>query len=190
VFVGDRTTRRTSVASRSLHGPLLTASDERSYGTFAVVIEPGANPPVRLPWEPSLHAAASGTKEMGPSRDAAAARIVVALVNGTRAPVTLVPMRATVRVTRRAAALASCPERSLILAFGGMLEPGRSQSLATPLGCDLSIEAVYDVDVSVASPSTGKALHLATHAIRVGLMPPPPMRIEDVTSSTKILGGM
>jgi hypothetical protein len=126
---------------------------------------------VRIPWEPSLYGAASGTKDMRPSTDPAAAHIVVALINATRAPVTLTPLRATMRITRRGSSIHACPDRSADLAFSGSLAPGRTQSLATPLGCDISPEALYDVEVSVANAS-GAKVRLATHGIRVRVNAP------------------
>ena len=144
---------------------------ERTYGAFALQIDPGANPPVRVPWEPSLYAAASGTKDMRPSSNPAAARIVVALINATRVPVTLTPMHATMRVTRRGSSIQACADRSADFAFTGALAPGRSQSLSTPLGCDISAEALYDVEIAVSSPNGGK-LRVATHAIRVTVNAP------------------
>jgi hypothetical protein len=163
-------------------------STERTYGSFGLVIEPGPNPPVKLPWEGALHGAASATKEMRPSTDPNKARVVVALINGTRAAVTLTAVRAITRVTRRGSTVPPCPERSVDLAFSGSLGPGRTQSLATPLNCKLDAEAVYDVDVAIANPS-GAKVHLATHALRVGILPPPPPRPEDVQRG-KVIGGM
>ncbi len=158
----------------------------RTYGSFVLQVEPGANPPVRLPWDTSLHVAASGTKEMRPSDDRRKARIVIAVVNGTRAPVPLSPLHAVLRVSRRGSTVAPCGERTVDLSFSGSLGPGRAQTQTAPLGCDLSAEAVYDVDVSLASPA-GARLHVATHTIRVGVLPPPPPR-ED--SEGKFIGGM
>ncbi len=163
-------------------------SAERTYGSFSMQIDPGANPPVRMPWETSLHAAAAGTTEMRPSRDPKAARIVVGLINATRAPVTLVPLRASLRVTRRDSTVPPCVDHVVDLAFTGSLAPGRVQTLATPLGCELSVDAVYDVDVSVTN-GAGAKVKLATHAIRVGVLPPPPPRPEDVQQG-KVIGGM
>lgn len=166
-------------------------SAERTYGSFTMVIEPGANPPVKLPWDASLHAAASGTTEMRPSTDPNKARVVVAMINGTRAPVALTPVRAILKVTRRGSTVAPCPERSVELPFASSLEPGRSLSLTTPLGCNIAAEAVYDVDISVAN-AAGAKVKLATHAIRVGVLPPPPPRPEDGRSNApgKVIGGM
>jgi hypothetical protein len=144
----------------------VAAAVERTFGSFPLQVEPGSKPPVVLPWERSLHAAASGTKDMRPSKDPFAARIVVALINGTRAPVTLAPVRATMRVTRRGSSAPACAERGVDLAFAGTLAPGRSQSQSTPLGCDISTEALYDVEVSVAN-GAGTRVRLATHTIRV-----------------------
>lgn len=163
-------------------------SAERTYGSFALIIEPGANAPVKLPWELSLHGAASGTKEMRPSTDPNAARVVVALINGTRAAIKVAPVRATMRVTRRGSTVPTCRERSVDLAFSGSLEPGRKQSVATPLGCVLEAESLYDIDIAIAN-SAGANVHLATHAIRVGVLPPPPPRPEDVQRG-KVIGGM
>lgn len=161
---------------------------ERTYGSFAIQIEPGSNPPVRLPWDASLYAAASGTKEMRPTKDPNKARIVVALINPTRAPVALTAVHAVMRVTRRGSTVAPCGVRNVDLAFNGSLAPGRSQTMASPLGCDLSAEAVYDVDLAVTSPS-GASVHLATHSIRVGVLPPPPPRPDDHPIG-KVIGGM
>jgi hypothetical protein len=173
-----------------LRGRPRGASDaaERTYGSFSFTIEPGANPPVKLPWDPSLHGAASGTKEMRPSSDPNKARVVIALINGTRAPVTVGSVRATTRVARRGSTVAPCAERSFDLAFTGSLAPGRTQSLATPLGCKLEAEAVYDVDIAIAN-AAGTKVRLATHSIRVGVIPPPPPRPEDVQRG-KVIGGM
>lgn len=164
-------------------------SAERTYGTFAVQIDPGANPPVRLPWEGSLHAAASGTKDMRPTTDPNKARIVVAMINGTKKPLTLAPLRATMRVSRRGSTVAPCAEHSAELAFNGPLAPGQTVSLAAPLRCQLSAEAVYDVDVALTNAS-GNRVHVATHTIRVGVIPPPPPRPEQGQQPGKLLGGM
>lgn len=161
---------------------------ERSFGWFALNIEPGANPPVRLPWDPSLHAAASGTKEMRPTDDPRKARIVVALSNGTHARAALSPLRATMKIARRGSTVAPCPPRSVDLPFTGSLAPGRSQSLTTPLGCEVTAEAIYDIDISVAN-AAGAHVHLASHALRVGVLPPPPPRGED-SPGGRVIGGM
>ena len=163
-------------------------SDERTYGAFAIQIEPGANPPVRLPWESSLHAAASGTKEMRPTKDPNKARIVVALVNGTKSAITLTPLRAFMRVTRRGSTVAPCAEKGVDLAFSGTLAPGRTVTMATPLGCELPAEAIYDVAVGIGNAS-GARVHLANHSLRVGVLPPPPPRPED-SQPGKVIGGM
>ncbi|MBX3188778.1 MAG: hypothetical protein KF819_17300 [Labilithrix sp.] len=163
-------------------------ADERTYGSFVMTIEPGANPPVRVPWEPPLHAAASGTKELNPTADPNAAKIVVAMINGTRAPVTLSAQKAVVHVTRRGSRVAPCPERIADLPFTGSLGSGRSQSLTIPLRCDISADAVYDVEVTLASAS-GQRVRLATHAIRVGVLPPPGPRPEE-TRAVRGYGGM
>ena len=147
------------------------AATERKYGSFTLQIDPGTNPPVRIPWEPSLYGAASGTKDMRPTKDPAAARIVVAMINPTRAPVTLAPVRATMRIKRRGYSIQACADRSADLAFSGTLAPGGAQRLATPLGCDISAEGLYDVEVSVANAS-GVTVRLATHAIRVTVNAP------------------
>jgi hypothetical protein len=76
------------------------------------------------------------------------------------------------RVTRRGSSIQACPDRAIDLAFSGSLAPGRSQSLATPLGCNISPEALYDIEVSVANAS-GAKVRLATHAIRVSVTAPP-----------------
>jgi hypothetical protein len=147
------------------------ASAERSYGTFPLQIEPGPNPPVALPWEPALRAAASGTKDMRPSTNPAAARIVVAVVNGSRAPVALAPLHAVLRVTRRGSSIQACPDRVVDLAFTGTLAAGHMRALPMPLGCDISTEALYDVDVSVTNASGGR-VRIATHVIRVTVNAP------------------
>lgn len=161
---------------------------ERTYGSFAITVEPGANPPVRLPWQPSLHAAAAGTKDLRPSKDPNSARIVMLLVNGTSTTAALGTLRATMSVTRRGSTVPPCAPRNVDLAFSGSLAPGQTQSLTTPLGCDLSAEAVYDVDIALASAASTK-VHIATHAIRVGIIPPPPPRPED-SQPGKSIGGM
>jgi hypothetical protein len=153
-------------------------SAERIYGSFPLQIDPGPNPPVRIPWKPWLYGAASGTKDMRPSTDPAAAHIVVALINARRAPVTLTPLRATMRITRRGSSIHACPDHSVDLAFSGSLAPGRMQSLATPLGCDISPEGQYDVVVSVANAS-GAKVRLATHGIRVHVNTPSSPGVQD-----------
>ncbi len=163
-------------------------SAERTYGSFAMQIDPGANPPVRVPWQNSLHAAAAGTNEMRPSKDPKAARIVVGLINATRTPITLAPVRAQLHVVRRGSTAPPCVDHAVELAFNGSLEPGHVQSLATPLGCTLDADAVYDVDVSIENQA-GARVKLATHSIRVGVLPPPPPRPENVQQS-KVIGGM
>lgn len=165
-------------------------SAERTYGTFPLVIAPGANPPVKVPWDESLHAAASGTTEMRPSTDPNKARFVVAMINGSRAKVTLTSVRGIVKVARRGSTVAPCPEHSVDLVFNATLEPGRSQSLTTPLGCNIGADAVYDVDISIAN-AAGRRVKLATHSIRVGVLPPPPPRPDDTVSPPgKVIGGM
>ncbi len=147
------------------------ASAERSYGSFPIQIDPGSNPPVRVPWETAVYAAASGTKDMRPSNNPNAARVVIAMINATKAPFVLAPVRATLRVTRRGSSMQACPDRNVDLAFTGTLEVGRSQALSTGLGCDISAEALYDVDVSVANAS-GARVRIATHGIRVTVNAP------------------
>ena len=163
-------------------------SAERTYGSFALRIEPGPNPPVHVPWDASLQVAASGTKELPPTHDPKAARIMIAMINGTRAPITLAPVRASFRVTRRGSTVPPCPEHGVDLAFTGALAPGRLQTLMTPLNCEIWAEAIYDVDVSIAN-AAGTKVHVATHVVRVGMIPPPPPRPEDVERG-KVVGGM
>jgi len=166
-------------------------AEERSYASFSLHIEPGANPPVPLPWTPgpTLLAAASGTKEMRPSRDPDLAKIVIGVINGGRTATTLSPMRATLRVSRRGTAVAPCAERSVDVAFSGPLAPGKVKAITLPLGCNLSAEAIYDVTVHLAT-SVGR-VRIATQAIRVGVLPPPPPRPDDVTGPPgKVIGGM
>lgn len=163
-------------------------SEERTYGSFSMQIEPGANPPVRLPWDASLLGAAAGTTDMRPTKDPNAARIVVGLINATRAPVVLSSAQASLRVTRRGSTLPPCVDRNVELPFTGPLAPGRMQTFATPLGCVLSADAVYDVDVFLSN-GAGARVKLATHAIRVGVIPPPPARPENVQAG-KVVGGM
>jgi hypothetical protein len=146
-------------------------SAERSYGSFPLQIDPGSNPPVRVPWETAIYAAASGTKDMRPSNNPNAARIVIAMINATKAPFVLAPVHATLRVTRRGSSVQACPDRNVDLAFTGTLEVGRSQSLGMGLGCDISAEALYDVEVSVANAS-GARVRIATHGIRVTVNAP------------------
>ncbi len=165
-----------------------TEADERTYGSFALVIEPGANPPVRLPWDGTVHAVASVTKEMRPTKDPNHARVVVAMINGTRAPATLAPVSATFHVGRRGVRIAPCPDRRVDLSFGGALASGRTQMVAVPLGCELSQEAIYDVDVTIANGG-GTQVKLASQAVRVGMLPPPGPRPDD-NGTAKIIGGM
>lgn len=165
-----------------------TEADERTYASFAMSIEPGSNPPVRLPWDGNIHSSASVTREMRPTKDPNKARVVIAMVNGTRSAVTLAPVHATFHVTRRGMKLVPCADRQTELAFNGSLAPGRTQSLSTSLSCELSQEAIYDVDVMIANAG-GARVKLATQSIRVGVLPPPPPRPED-TGQAKIQGGM
>jgi hypothetical protein len=165
-------------------------SAERVYGAFLVQIEPGANPPARLPWEASLHAASSATKDMRPTKDPNTGRVVIALINASQSPVPLAPLHAALRFTRRGSTVAPCSERDVPLAFNGTLASGSSRAVTVPLGCALSAEAIYDVDVSIAN-AAGAKVHVATHAIRVGVIPPPAPRPEDVTpGQSKVIGGM
>ena len=157
-------------------------SAERVYAYFSLQIEPGSSPPVGVPWERSLHAASAATKDMYPTKDPNIARVVVALINASRSPVALTPVHATLRVTRRGSTVAPCPERAVELAFSGTLASGSLRFVALPLGCALSAEAIYDVDVSLAGAASGK-VHVATHSIRVGIIPTPPTRPEDVQQS-------
>ena len=156
------------VLGRSRSAP---AAAERGFGSFVLQVDPGPNPPVRLPWDPALYGAASGTKDMRPNSDPGAARIVVAITNASKVPVTLAPLRASMLVTRRGSSIHACPERAVDLAFAGSIAPGRSRALSTPLGCDISPEALYDVDIWVANGS-GTKVRLATHPIRVRVNAP------------------
>ena len=144
---------------------------ERAIGSFAMQIDPGPNPPLAVPWESSIFAAVAGTKDLRPVRDPNAARIVVALVNASKVPVTLGTSRVTLRVSRTGSPVAVCPERIVEMPFAGTLAPGRSQSQSTSLGCDISAEAQYDVEVGLAGPN-GARLHLASHPIRVRVNAP------------------
>lgn len=146
-------------------------SPERAYDSFALQIDPGANPPVRLPWAPSLFGAASGTRDMRPTKDPGGARIVVAMINSTPVAVTLARVHATMRIRRRGSSVQACPDRGADLGFVGSLAPGGVQRLSTPLGCDISAEALYDVEVWVANAS-GASVRLATHTIRVTVNAP------------------
>lgn len=168
---------RYDVAVRGRPRDALDAA-ERDYGSFSIQIDPGQNPPVRLPWNGALYAAASGTQEMQPTTDPNGARIVVAMINGTKKKASLAPVRATMRVKRRGTKSLPCAERSADLAFRGSLAPGRSRSLAAPLACDLSEEDIYDVDISLAGPS-GARVHVVTHSIVVALIPVPGPRPEE-----------
>jgi hypothetical protein len=165
-------------------------ASERVYGSFSLQIEAGANAPVHVPWEPALYAASSSTKDMWPTKDPSSARVVVALINATHVPVALAPVHATLRVTRRGSTAPPCPERGVELAFNGSLASGSSRAVTMPLGCALAAEAIYDVDVSIAGAS-GARVHVATHSIRVGVIPPPSPRAEDVQPGPgKVIGGM
>jgi hypothetical protein len=165
-------------------------SAERVYGSFSLQIEAGANAPVRVPWEPALYAASSSTKDMWPTKDPSSARVVVALINASHAAVALAPVHATIRVSRRGSTTAPCAERGIELAFEGSLASGSSRAVTMPLGCALPAEAIYDVDVSIAGPGNAK-VHVATHSVRVGVIPPPSPRAEDVQSGPgKVIGGM
>jgi hypothetical protein len=124
---------------------------------------------------------------MRPSKDPNHARIAVALINGTRAPVSLAPVHATVRVARRGSHVATCTEHGVDLAFTGSLGAGSSQSLGAPLGCALSAEADYDVDVSLANAS-GAKVHLGTYGIRVGFFVSPRPRLEDFAPDRSLDG--
>lgn len=165
-------------------------SADRLYGSFVLQIDAGPNAPVPVPWEPALHVASSATKDARPSKDPGSARVVIALINASRAPVTLSPVHATLRVTRRGSTVAPCPEHGVELAFSGVLASGSTRAVTMPLGCALSAEAIYDVDIAVAS-AAGARVHVATRAIRVGVIPPPAPRPEDVQPATgKVIGGM
>jgi hypothetical protein len=165
-------------------------SAERLYGSFFLRIDAGTNAPVPVPWEPALHAASSATKDARPSKDPAAARIVIALINASPSAVTLSPVHATLRVTRRGSTVPPCPEHGVELAFSGVLASGSTRAVTMPLGCALSAEAIYDADVAIAN-AAGAKIHVATHAIRVGVIPPPAPRPEDVQPGTgKVIGGM
>jgi hypothetical protein len=165
-------------------------ASERVHGSFSLQIDGGANAPVRVPWEPALYAASSSTKDMWPSKDPGAARVVLALINPTHGPVALAPAHATLRVTRRGSTAAPCPERGVDLAFNGALSSGGSRAVTMPLGCALAAEAIYDVDVAIAGAGTAR-VHVATHSIRVGVIPPPSPRAEDVQPAAgKVMGGM
>ena len=161
-------------------------ADERSFPSFPVVVEPGPNPPVPLPWEPSIHAAASATRELRPI-DRKDARVVIAMINGSKNAATLGPLAAQFHVTRRGAKLPPC-DHTVNLAFSGQIQPGHVHPISSTLGCDVSAEAVYDVDIAVTNAS-GARVKLASQAIRVGVLPPPPPRPED-TGFSRIQGGM
>ena len=165
-------------------------SVDRLYGSFSLQIDPGANPPVHVPWEPSLHVASSATKDARPTKDPSTARVVIALINASRSPVTLTSVHATLRVTRRGSTVPPCPEHGVELAFSGPLASGSSRAITMALGCALSAEAIYDVDVSIANDA-GAKVHVATNSIRVGVIPPPSPRPDDVQPGTgKVIGGM
>ena len=165
-------------------------SADRLYGSFFVQIDAGPNAPVVVPWEPALHAASSATKDARPTKDPGTARVVIALINASRAPVTLSPVHATLRITRRGSTVPPCPEHGVELAFSGVLASGGTRAVTMPLGCALSAEAVYDVDIAIAN-AAGAKIHVATRAIRVGVIPPPAPRPEDVQPLTgKVIGGM
>lgn len=163
---------------------------ERTYATFSLHIEPGANPPVALPWAPGLFVAASTTKEIRPGNDPNAVRLVLATINGAKTTTTLAPLHATTHVTRRGSRLPPCGERGFDFAFGGELAAGRARSLAAPLGCALTADAVYDVEVHVSN-AAGAKVRAGLYAVRVGVLPPPPPRPEEMTSGQgRLIGGM
>jgi hypothetical protein len=147
-------------------------AEERTYANLSFQIERGANPPLRLPWDTSLHAAAQATTTMRANEEA---RVMVAMINGTQDSVALSPVRAKVQVSKHGTQAALCPAQDADLAFTGTLAPGRSQSLAIPIDCNFSSDGAYDVAVSVANPS-GAKVKLATLTIRVGVVLPPGFR--------------
>ncbi|MDB5218208.1 MAG: hypothetical protein JWO86_6135 [Myxococcaceae bacterium] len=163
-------------------------ASERDYGYFSLQVDAGANAPVHVPWEPALYAASTASSDIWPSKDPSTARVVVALINASRSPLALAPVHATMRVTRRGSTAAPCPERGVELAFNGTLASGSSRTVTMPLGCALAADAIYEVDVAIAN-AAGTKVHVATHAIRVGVIPPPGPRREGDPGMGKVIGG-
>lgn len=147
------------------------SGSETTLGSFVLMIEAGPNAPVRVPWDPRLAAAATATHEIRPTLDPTAVRVIVAMINTTHGDVPLAPAKVLLHVMRRESTAPPCPDRTIDLAFAGTLGVGKSAELTSPVACDFSREGVYDLDVTVLSPS-GRA-KLAALTVRSAVLPTP-----------------
>lgn len=144
------------------------SADGGRMASFALSIGAGANAPVRLPWPPGWWAAAMITPEVRPTPGpATSARVVVALVNGTREVLPLDTQTVRLRTTARGASSPACPEQVFRVEATGTLAPGRVHSTWLALRCDLSSETFYDVDVFAEPPRGGGAVKVAGLVLRV-----------------------
>lgn len=134
---------------------------------FTLSIGAGANAPVRLPWEPRWYAAAAATSGVAPSaQPVTGARVVVAIVNGSRDVTSLGPHEVRLRTTAHDSGERACSEQVVALEPSGDLAPGRVHSTWLTLRCALPSEGVYDIAVSIASGHHAP-IPIATLALRV-----------------------
>ncbi|WP_146650508.1 hypothetical protein [Labilithrix luteola] len=82
-------------------------AQDQVLGSFALQIDPGKMPPVALPWDKHLYAAAETTKEIRPGEKSG--RLFVAVINGSNDDVTATPLRASLRVRQRGTKKVACP---------------------------------------------------------------------------------
>lgn len=147
-------------------------------GSFPLQIDPGKAPPVALPWDERLYAAAETTKEIRPGEKSG--RLFVAVINGSNDDITATPLRASLRVRQRGTKKEACPVHEVQIPFSETLEAGRRQLLDVPLQCKFPREGIYDVDVTIVRDRARVELGtFSVRAIVVPVMPVPRRPVND-----------
>ncbi len=132
--------------------------------SFVVTITSGPNAPVRLGWDPRAWVAVTGTREVRPGR--AEARVVLATINGSNAPIAIEPFLARVRLLAPGSRAAVCPDQIVPIEIRGEVLPGRAHQGWTTIECRAPTEGTYAVDVGVLRAG-GEVQSVSRYALRV-----------------------
>ena len=131
---------------------------------LVVSIAAGLNAPVRLGWEPRAWVAVTGTREARPGR--AEARIVVATINASDAPLTVAPFVARIRLLAPGTGAPLCDDQLVWLDTDRPIPPGRAHQAWVTLGCRAMTEGIHAVEVDI-SPPGAERIPVARYALRI-----------------------
>jgi hypothetical protein len=129
-------------------------------GAFALdVLASGPASPRPLPGRPEVQAALAGDGAVRPLPAYAWKRgdfnVMALFVNTSRAPVTLPPMRAALKVFSKARPLDCAPALLETPIDAVTLRPGRPRAFALPVRCDLEQQGDYEIGASLATSDAG-----------------------------------